>query len=127
MSVAINPSMNSVNSARDGESNLVNPVAAAEVWDLDRVSPRGRSSRRVRTLSAFDRKDERLNAVPICGRGREDDVFETHRERKEGVVLAGILSAALLIGSAFGGVFSGSEPLPTTAGSVVDSEIVAAR
>lgn len=127
MSVAINPSMNSVNSVRDAESNLVNPEAAAEVWDLDRVSPRGRSPRRVRTLSAFDRKDERLNAVPICGRGREDDVFETHRERKEGVVLAGILSAALLIGSAFGGVFSGSEPLPTTAGSVVDSEIVAAR
>lgn len=127
MSVAINPTVNSVNSSRDAESIQVISVPAAEVWDLDRVSSRGLSSRRVRTLDALDRKDERLSAVSICGSGQEDDVFESHRERKEGVVLAGILSAALLIGSAFGGVFSGSEPLPTTAGSAVDSEIVAAR
>lgn len=127
MSVAMNPTMNSVNYARNAGSISQRYVQPAEVWDLKKVPGRAVETSRVRTLGANDRKGDRLNLVHSCGERKTDDVFESHRERKEGVVLAAILSVALLVGSAFGGAFSGPEQAPATLVTSQNFEVASAR
>ena len=127
VSVAMNPTMNSVNYARSAGSISQRYVQPVEVWDLEKVPGRAVEASRVRTLGAYDRKGDRLNLVHSCGERKTDDVFESHRERKEGVVLAAILSVALLVGSAFGGAFSGTEQAPATLVTSQNLEVASAR
>lgn len=92
----------------DREHRLVK-VDPADVWD---VLP-GRSSHcsapRVRTIEASYRKVDHLaNEVP-AGRSHAQAAVETRGDSRAATIMGALLGIALLVGSAFGGVFSGEE------------------
>ena len=80
--------------------------ALADEWDIETRGVRRCGAEHVRTLS------NSIMAVDV-GRGdpaqwpdRADDRFESHREKRESVLVGLGLSAALVIGSIVGGAFS---------------------
>ena len=126
MSVTINPAVNSGYGSDCGVSRTPRLAQPVEVWDLNPGRDRSGVYSGVRTLDVIDRKGERTENL---GYGRRDYVsegFESHREGKEGFVLAALLTGALLAGSAFGGVFSDADQVPGSSQPVfiADSEAV---
>lgn len=97
-------------------------ASASEVWDVNRGGSDGRKAAGVRTLAPANRTAERTSAT-ACGR---DDVgherFEPGRERRDNLALGGLMAAALIAGSLFGGAFgTGDVPAPSS------SSVAAAR
>lgn len=103
MSIAINP----VQDRHDAERGCVSVVPPAEVWDVDAGTGSRVGSPRVRTLSSLNRIHDRTRRPNSGAVGDRGEVFESRHEMRDTVILGVSMTAALLIGSAFGGVFSG--------------------
>lgn len=112
MSVAVNPMSHGLYGRKDSAVEACRVPSPAEVWDLYPAPDYVNRCAGVRTLEGADRKGERINGQPHAWSSATDEVFESHRERREGFILAALLTGALLAGSAIGGVFSNSEELP---------------
>lgn len=124
MSIAINPVQNRYQA---GHSD-VSVVPPAEVWDVDSGASRRVGTPSVRTLNSLNRIHER---TPRAGSGAvagRREAFESRHETRDTVILGVSMTAALLIGSAFGGVFSGEESAAAVSdGQVAQAATVAAR
>lgn len=124
VSIAINPVQNRYQAGRGG----VSVVPPAEVWDVDSGASRRVGTPGVRTLSSLNRMHERTpkaGSGAVAGRG---EAFESRHETRDTVILGVSMTAALLIGSAFGGVFSGGDGAATVSdGQVAQAVAVAAR
>ena len=124
VSIAINPVQNRYQAGRSG----VSVVPPAEVWDVDSGASRRVGTPGVRTLSSMNRIHERTpraGSRTVAGRG---EAFESRHETRDTVILGVSMTAALLIGSAFGGVFSGGESSAAApSGEVARTAAVAAR
>lgn len=84
-------------------------VAPADVWDLDRRGREKRGTPHVRTLDAGNRK---YGSADRGGSGRAqglNDAFETRREKAGATIMGALFGIALIVGSAFGGAFSGGD------------------
>lgn len=124
MSIAINPVQDRYQAGRSG----VSVVPPAEVWDVDSGVSRRVGTPGVRTLNSVNRIHERTlraGSGAVAGRGES---FESRHETRDTVILGVSMTAALLIGSAFGGVFSGGESSAAApSGEVARTAAVAAR
>ena len=127
MSVAVNPMSHGLYGRKDSAVETCRMPSAAEVWDLYSASHSANRCAGVRTLDSAARKGERINKRPPAWSSATDEVFESHRERKEGFILAVLLTGALLAGSAIGGVFSNSEELPVVSQPVAIADSGVAR
>lgn len=124
MSIAINPVQNRYKAERGG----VNVVPPAEVWDVDASTGCRAGSPRVRTLGSRNRMHERTPGIGAGAVGNRGEVFESRHETRDTVILGVSMTAALLIGSAFGGVFSGGVGAAAApGGEVAQATAVAAR
>ena len=123
MSVAINPVHNAFVS-RQGAAAVVPP---AEVWDVDSASKRRTGGVGVRTISATHRTSARPSFDTVSGGSSDANTFETRHETRDTLLLGVCMTAALLIGSAFGGVFSAQDQDPSsmTSGQVAHTATVA--
>ena len=110
MSVAINPVHNAFVS-RPGAASVVPP---AEVWDVDSMSQRRTGGAGVRTISAKYRTSARSSSGTVSGGSSDANAFETRHETRDTLLLGVCMTAALLIGSAFGGVFSAQDHDPSS-------------
>lgn len=100
--------------ARPNCSNLENASGAyrvdpADVWDVQRARPSRCSSSRVRTLDASDRKDDQYRQRASVDLTEGKQPVETHGENRAAAIMGALFGIALLVGSAFGGAFSGEE------------------
>lgn len=105
MSIAINPVQDRYKAVYGG----VSVVPPAEVWDVNSGAQRRVGTPSVRTLTSLNRmhgRPPRTDRGAVGGRG---EAFESRHETRDTVILGVSMTAALLIGSAFGGVFSGGE------------------
>ena len=84
-------------------------VQPADVWDLDRRSSALRNRPTVRTLGPDNRKYEHRGAPDRVEFGGGADSFESRRETAGAAVLGALFGVALIVGSAFGGAFSGGD------------------
>ena len=123
MSVAINP-VHNVFVSRTGAAAVVPP---AEVWDVDSASQRRTSGAGVRTISGSHRTSARSASTAVSGGSPDANTFETRHETRDTLVLGVCMTAALLIGSAFGGVFSAQDEDPSsmTSGQAAHTATVA--
>ena len=123
MSIAINP----VHNASASRLGAVSVVPPAEIWDLDSVPKRRSGGAGVRTISASHRTSARSVSNRVSGGSTEADTFETRHETRDTLLLGVCMTAALLIGSAFGGVFSAQDKDPSsmTASQVAHAATVA--
>lgn len=93
---------------------------ASEVWDVNRGGSRAGGQVAVRTLAPSNRTAERTEAV-VEDRGSSwEDGFEPGRERRDNLALGGLMAAALIAGSLFGGAFGAGEA-PVHPASVVEA------
>ena len=110
MSVAINPVHNTL-VGRTGAASVVPP---AEVWDVD-FAPKSRTGGAgVRAISGSHRTDARSSAKGSLDGFSNVNAFETRHETRDTLLLGVCMTAALLIGSAFGGVFSAQTEDPSS-------------
>ena len=123
MSIAINP-VHNVSASRPSAASVVPP---AEIWDLDSVPKRRTGGAGVRTISASHRTSARSVSNRVSGGSTEANTFEIRHETRDTLLLGACMTAALLIGSAFGGVFSAQDqdPSSTTGGQVAHTATVA--
>lgn len=92
-------------------TTMIRPRTAApsEIWDVAPRSHTAASARGVRQLTAQNRTqglrfdDASVNPQPPSPK------FEPDRERRDNVLLGAMMAAALIVGSALGGVFGGGE------------------
>lgn len=110
MSIAINP-VHNASASRPGAASVVPP---AEIWDLESASKRRTGGAGVRTISASHRTSARSSANRVSGGSTEANAFETRHETRDTLLLGACMTAALLIGSAFGGVFSAQDQDPSS-------------
>lgn len=97
---------------------------ASDVWDVPRAVARPAKSASVRTLEPAYRTLER-DGVATSARAYEPAAgFEPGRERRDNLALGGLMAAALIVGSLFGGVF-GADHGPATANAVVEAGVQA--
>lgn len=85
---------------------------SAEVWDIADSMPFAASTRNchaVRPLARETRTFERAGVAKETGLRSARGEFEPGRENRDNFILGSVLTAALLIGSAFGGVFTNQE------------------
>lgn len=104
MAVAINPAQNAFHFG----STAPSVVPPAEVWDVESTQPRRGGGGSVRTISATHRKYDRSDREEAIAGSGDVSAFETRRERRDTLLLGAGMTAALLIGSAFGGAFAGA-------------------
>lgn len=124
VSIAINPVQNRYQAGHSG----VSVVPPAEVWDVDSGASRRVGTPSVRTLNSLNRMHERTPRSGSGAEGSKGEVFESRHETRDTVILGVSMTAALLIGSAFGGVFSGGESSAAApSGEVARTAAVAAR
>lgn len=117
MSVAINPVHNTL-VGRTGAASVVPP---AEVWDVD-FAPKSRTGGAgVRAISGSHRMDARSSAKGSLDGFSNVNAFETRHETRDTLLLGVCMTAALLIGSAFGGVFSAQTEDPSSMSSGQDA------
>ena len=123
MSVAINPVHNAFVS-RQGAASVVPP---AEVWDVDSAPQRRTGGAGVRTISATHRTSARSSFKTVSGGSSNANTFETRHETRDTLLLGVCMTAALLISSAFGGVFSAQDQDPSsmTSGQAAHTATVA--
>ena len=123
MSVAINPAYKAF-ASRPGAGSVVPP---AEVWDVESAPQRRTGGAGVRAISASHRTDARSSNGEIMAGSAGANVFETRHETRDTLLLGVCMTAALLIGSAFGGVFSAQEEDPSsmTSGQAAHAAAVA--
>ena len=122
MSVAINP-VHRESAFRPGATSVVPP---AEIWDLESAPKRRTGGVGVRTISASHRTSARASMNGVSGGSDDANTFETRHETRDTLLLGVCMTAALLIGSAFGGVFSAQdqEPSSMTGGQVAHTATV---
>ena len=123
MSVAINPVHNAFVS-RPGAAAVVPP---AEVWDVDSAPKRRTGGAGVRTISTTHRTSARSSSDTVSVGSSDANTFETRHETRDTLLLGVCMTAALLIGSAFGGVFSAQDQDPSsmTSGQAAHTATVA--
>ena len=102
MSLAIDPAQN-IRKNRLSEPSV---APSAEVWDLGGFSRGTCLSPTVRTLPAHTRTNGLNLSTSRAAGSRRSRAFELHREKRESLILGGFFTAALLIGAAFGGMFT---------------------
>ncbi len=120
MSVVINP----VQRPFVGRQAAPAVVPPAEVWDVELSGSQISAQNAVRTISFDGRKNERPDGAQNTGAVRDESPFESRRETRDTVLLGVCMTAALLIGAAFGGEFSGVGDVPaSTTGGQVSSAI----
>lgn len=87
------------------------PTAPSEVWDLDRGAAGARRAGAIRTLAPSDRTALRSSLGVSAGQGSVASKFEqpAKREHRDNLVLGLMMSAALIVGSVFGGAFAESD------------------
>lgn len=108
MTIAINPAQRR-NPALNRAASVVPP---AEVWDVDPQPLRHEESASLRAIHPLDRKAECPSGAQSSSTETVREAFEPGHELRDTVVLGVCMTAALLIGSAFGGVFSDGEVDP---------------
>lgn len=124
VSIAIKPVQDGYQAGHSGAS----VVPPAEVWDVEYGASRRVGTPGVRTLSSLHRIYERTPRAGSVAEGSRGEVFESRHETRDTVILGVSMTAALLIGSAFGGVFSGGESSAAApGGEVARTAAVAAR
>lgn len=97
------------NSANIDHGHRLVKVDPADVWDVLPGRPSHCSAPRVRTIEASYRKGDHLdNEVPL-GCSHAQTAVETRGDNRAATIMGALLGIALLVGSAFGGVFSGEE------------------
>ena len=123
MSVAINP----VHNAFVSRPSAAAVVPPAEVWDVDSAPKRRTGGAGVRTISATHRTNARSGSTAVSGGSSDANTFETRHETRDTLLLGVCMTAALLIGSAFGGVFSAQDQDPSsmTSGQAAHTATVA--
>lgn len=84
-------------------------VAPADVWDVDRRVPARRNVASVRTLEGSSRKYEPAARAYVRDEIQPDSVIEPRREKSGAVIMGALFGLALIVGSAFGGAFSGGD------------------
>lgn len=84
-------------------------VAPADVWDVDRRVSTRRNVASVRTLEASSRKYEPSSRAYVQEEIELDSVIEPRREKAGAVIMGALFGLALIVGSAFGGAFSGGD------------------
>lgn len=99
-------------------TTMVHPLGgapASEVWDVNGGGTCGRKAATVRTLAHANRTAERTD-TPVCKPDAgEHERFEPGRERRDNLALGGLMAAALIAGSLFGGAFgTGDVPVPSS-------------
>lgn len=85
---------------------------ASEVWDVPRVGSHTGGGATVRTLSSSYRTAGRSVMDADVRASQRSDGFEPGRERRDNLALGGLMAAALIAGSLFGGAF-GAGDAPT--------------
>lgn len=123
MSVAINP-VHKAPASRPGAASVVPP---AEIWDLDSGPERRTGGVGVRTISASHRTGARSTVNGVLDGSADANMFETRHETRDTLLLGACMTAALLIGSAFGGVFSAQaeDPSSMSSGQAAHSAVAA--
>lgn len=108
MSVVINPAYGRQSEPRQAAQ----PYGCAEVWDISGPGTRRGAPTVVRSIGPEGRNFGRggEHASPCSENNGES--FEPRDDSRESVLLGAALAVALLVGSAFGGVFSGNEDVP---------------
>lgn len=94
------------------ETNQSTPpvrVAPADVWDLERQIRGAGQVSRVRTLDADNRKYAPVHAGLEERITVEERSIETHRDKAGAAIMGALFGIALIVGSAFGGAFSGDD------------------
>lgn len=84
-------------------------VIPADVWDLERRSVNAHETAHVRTLDARNRTCASVDIGGSNGRPESDGVFESRREKGGATIMGALFGIALIVGSAFGGAFSGGD------------------
>lgn len=109
---------NSTDSNNAATSPRVQP---ADVWDLDRRRGAVRGEVNVRTLSPSSRKYGPIGSRHPGAFESPDNDFETHREKTGAAIMGALFGLALIVGSAFGGAFSGGDAgfVPQEAGTQI--------
>lgn len=97
---------------------------ASEVWDVPRAAARSTKSASVRTLEPSYRTLERDDVAASACAAEQAAGFEPGRERRDNLALGGLMAAALIVGSLFGGVF-GADHGPATPNAVVEAGVQA--
>lgn len=104
-------------------SSMATPqrVQPADVWDLDRRRSGDAAPVHVRTLESSNRK---YGPIPDGHSDRDEgsaDSFETRREKTGAALMGALFGLALIVGSAFGGAFSGGDAgfVPQDAGNQI--------
>lgn len=97
------------NSAETSSVRQTMSVAPADVWDLDRNGREIRNATHVRTLDTPNRKYGLADSGGSGSARDSQDVFETRREKAGATVMGALFGIALIVGSAFGGAFSGGD------------------
>lgn len=78
---------------------------ASEVWDVPRAIPGAAESPGIRTLAPAYRTLKRDDTAADHLDAVDADGFEPGRERRDNLALGGLMAAALIVGSLFGGAF----------------------
>lgn len=84
-------------------------VVPADVWDIERRGDTARNAAHVRTLETGNRKYSSEDFRGAGGAQGNGDAFESRREKAGATILGAFFGIALIIGSAFGGAFSGGD------------------
>ena len=99
----------STNGSYSRVKEMSSRVYPADVWDLDRSRPGRGKSVNVRTLEQTSRKYDPLRRSSSEGVEAVGNEFETGREKTGAALMGALFGVALIIGSAFGGAFSGGD------------------
>lgn len=112
-------------------------VPSAEIWDIDRKRSAARGTTSVRPLAGSTRtshlspgsmESEYIPSGKQFETGRAGRARGEAREGRDNLLLGGLLTAALLIGSAVGGVFGPADVTAERTGAdVVQSGVPAAE
>ncbi|UIZ91389.1 hypothetical protein JZY91_06345 [Corynebacterium sp. CNCTC7651] len=105
MTIAIRP----VTRTTVGNGAAGTTSTAAEVWDIPAAQHCTGAGVAVRQLGATTRTHERGAGRGQVSSAPRGSAFESARERRDNIMLGALFTAALLVGSAFGGVFSSAE------------------
>lgn len=101
-------------------------VPPAVVWDLPSAISDAPAAASVRSLGDSNRTSGRSNADPNIAEWVDVAPVDARGESRANVLMGALLGFALILGSAFGGVFTGSGAV-SGAGGDVTREVVTAE
>lgn len=112
---------NSIDNNDSRRNAPVGRVVPADVWDVDSREGNRLGNRNVRTLGAPYRNYGSVPFERIESSTLDESPIETRREKTGAALLGAMFGIVLIVGSAFGGAFSGGDAGfdPTEMGSTM--------